>query len=227
MNNVTAIEKVDNSVVIEAKRQKTKISFSEYVFIYLIGGLVGTIYETLLNLIKGRGFMFCNGSIITPFNFVYGTGAVFIIMLLHNKHKVYEVYIIGMLGGGFIEYILSFLAEKLLGVLFWDYSNLLLNINGRTTIPIMLFWGLLCVAVVFGVYRPLDKLFNKIPKKTATVLAIVIVFVLVCDLSLTSLAVLRYGRRVAGMEALTFLGKFADTFFPDSFMKVRFPTIKF
>lgn len=227
MNNVTVIDKVKNSAAIEAEQQKTKISFAEYVFIYLLGGLVGTVYETLLNLVKGQGFVFCNGSIFTPFNFVYGAGAVFIIMLLHNRQKVYEVYLMGALGGGFIEYLLSFLAEKILGVLFWDYSDLPLNINGRTTILIMLFWGLLCVAVVFGIYRPLDKLFKKIPKKTAMILAVIMVVIVACDLSLTSLAVFRYGRRAAGMEAITFLGEFADSVFTDSFMAVRFPTIKF
>ena len=44
-------------------------------------------------------------------------------MLLHNRRKIYEVYILGALGGGFIEYVLSFLAEKILGAVFWDYSN--------------------------------------------------------------------------------------------------------
>ena len=67
--------------------EKRKISFAEYVYIYLLGGLVGTVYETILNLVKGKGFVFCNGSILTPFNFVYGAGAVFIIMLLHNRKK--------------------------------------------------------------------------------------------------------------------------------------------
>ena len=150
-----------------------------------------------------------------------------IIMLLHNRRKIYEVYLLGALGGGFIEYVLSFLAEKILGAVFWDYSKLPLNINGRTTIPIMLFWGLLCVAVVFGIYRPLDKLLKKIPPKTALIIAIIMTVIIVFDLSLVMLAVFRYGRRAAGVEAMTLIGRFADGVFNDSFMALRFPTVKF
>ena len=227
MENVKIIEKVETTKAVVSDKEKTKISFAEYVFIYMLGGLVGSIHEMLLNLVKGKGFTFCNGSIITPFNFVYGAGAVFIIMLLHNRRKIYEVYLLGALGGGFIEYVLSFLAEKILGAVFWDYSKLPLNINGRTTIPIMLFWGLLCVAVVFGIYRPLDKILKKIPPKTALIIAIIMTVIIVFDLSLVMLAVFRYGRRAAGVEAMTLIGRFADGVFNDSFMALRFPTVKF
>lgn len=227
MGNAELVKRVDAPAMEETVDKKNKIGFAEYVFIYLLGGIVGSVHETLLNLVKGKGFVFCNGSIITPFNFVYGAGAVFIIMLLHNKKRFYEVYVIGALGGGIMEYVLSFLGEKILGAVFWDYSSLPLNINGRTTIPIMLFWGLLCAAVVFGIYRPLDKALKKIPPKIALTVAIVATVIVVFDLSLVMLAVFRYGRRAAGAEAITFLGRFADKFFNDAFMSVRFPTIKF
>lgn len=210
--------------VAEAKR---KISFAEYVYIYLLGGLVGTVYETILNLCKGKGFVYCNGSILTPFNFVYGAGAVFIIMLLHNRKKFYEVYLIGALGGGVAEYTLSFLEEKILGAKSWDYSDLFLNINGRTTIPIMLFWGLLCLAVVYLVYRPLDKVFQKLPQKAMSISAIIIFAFLVFDLSLTMLAIFRFVNRSQGIAAVTFLGRIADIIFTDEFMALRFATLKF
>lgn len=46
------------------------MDFYKAVYIYMLGGLVGTIWETLLNFARGRGFVYCNGSILTPFNFV-------------------------------------------------------------------------------------------------------------------------------------------------------------
>ena len=76
-----------------------KLSFGKAIFIYALGGIVGTVWETLLNLFRGRGFVFCNGSILTPFNFVYGTGALVIILLLKNKKKLWQVFITGALGG--------------------------------------------------------------------------------------------------------------------------------
>ena len=52
------------------------MDFYKAVYIYMLGGLVGTIWETLLNFARGRGFVYCNGSILTPFNFVYKYGAI-------------------------------------------------------------------------------------------------------------------------------------------------------
>ena len=62
-----------------------KMNFYQIIFIYMLGGIVGTLWETLLNYINGNGFVYCNGSIFTPFNFVYGCGAVIIIACLHNQ----------------------------------------------------------------------------------------------------------------------------------------------
>ena len=129
----------------------------------MLGGLVGTVCETLLNLARGRGFVYCNGSIFTPFNFVYGVGAIVIVLGLGNFQKWWQVYLIGAAGGGIVEYALSFLEEIVLGTRSWDYSGKLLNINGRTTLPYMAFWGLLCLAVVFVVYDPLDVWLDTLP----------------------------------------------------------------
>ena len=55
------------------------------------------------------------------------------------------------------------------------------------------------------------------------IMSVIIVF----DLSLVMLAIFRYGRRAAGVEAVTLIGRFADGVFNDSFMALRFPTVKF
>lgn len=62
------------------------------VMIYLLGGIVGTLWETLLNFMRGDGFVFCNGSLFTPFNFVYGFGALFIILCLRKQTKIWQVF---------------------------------------------------------------------------------------------------------------------------------------
>ena len=49
------------------------------------------------------------------------------------------MFLIGALGGGAVEYILSVLEELVLGTRSWDYSAYFLNIGGRTTLPYMLF----------------------------------------------------------------------------------------
>ena len=216
-----------DGIVKKAAEQKGSMNFYKIVFIYMLGGIVGTVWETILNLCCGDGFVFCNGSIFTPFNFVYGIGAVVIILCLHNRTDWREVYIIGAFGGGAVEYVLSFLEETILGTRSWNYSEKLLNINGRTTLLYMAVWGLLCVVVVFAVYRPLNRWLDTISPKVMKTVAIVMAVILLLDLAVTVTVLLRYAARNSGKAALTAIGELIDKLCGDDFMRLRFPAMKF
>lgn len=220
----------DKSPELSARKNRGRfrsLDFGKCVFAYVLGGVVGTLWETVLNFCKGNGFVYCNGSIFTPINFVYGFGALVIwIFLANSNRKPYMTYIYGAIGGGIVEYLLNFLEEKILGARSWDYSNEFLNINGRTTIPFMLFWGLLCLAVVYGVYNPLAKIYDKCPKKVMTTIAIVLLAIVVTDLTITVTALARYSARQQGVAAKTELGLFLDRVFSDDYMKLHFPNQK-
>ena len=220
----------DKSPELSARKNRGRfrsLDFGKCVFAYVLGGVVGTLWETVLNYCKGNGFVYCNGSIFTPINFVYGFGALVIwIFLANSNRKPYMTYIYGAIGGGIVEYLLNFLEEKILGARSWDYSNEFLNINGRTTIPFMLFWGLLCLAVVYGVYNPLAKIYDKCPKKVMTTIAIVLLAIVVTDLTITVTALARYSARQQGVISKTELGLFLDRVFSDDYMKLHFPNQK-
>ncbi len=49
--------------------------------------------------------------------------------------------------GGTLEYLCSFFQEILFGTISWNYSDLFLNLNGRTSILYCFYWGI--IAVVF------------------------------------------------------------------------------
>ena len=212
----------------ESTKGKNKtMDFYKLVYIYMLGGIVGTIWETLLNFVRGRGFVYCNGSILTPFNFVYGIGAIVIIGCLHNQTKVWQVYLIGAVGGGAVEYILSFLEEKILGTRSWNYSNQPLNINGRTTVIYMAFWGLLCLTVIFVVYNPLNAWLDSLPQKPMQTVAVIMAVIIALDFIVTMSALIRYTGRYANKEALTAVGKYVYKIFNDNFMQKRFPAMRF
>ncbi|MCD8309283.1 MAG: putative ABC transporter permease, partial [Clostridia bacterium] len=204
-----------------------KFGVYKIVYTYALGGTIGTIWETLLNLAKGNGFVYCNGSILTPFNFVYGIGAVVIICCLRNKDSIAEVFLIGSVGGGAIEFILSFLEETILGTRSWDYTGRLLNIDGRTTVPYMLGWGLLCVVMIFLIYNPFNNALSGMPPAAAKAVAAVIAAIIFIDYAVMLAALVRYVCRSSGIQALTFIGEFIDSAFNDGFMKLHFPKMNF
>lgn len=215
------------SQVFQNKKERRMTLFYKSVCVYLLGGIVGTVWETLLNLCCGDGFKYCNGSLFTPFNFVYGVGALVIILCLQNQTRVWKVYAMGFFGGGAVEYLLSFLEEKLLGTRSWNYEGQLLNINGRTTLLYMAVWGLLCVAVIFLVYRPLSRWLDTLPVKPMFIFAIVATVILSLDLVMTVSAIIRYAGRNAGREGVLWISQVLDKLCNDDFMLRRFPNMKF
>ncbi len=211
----------------KTRSKKKKFGLYKCIYTYALGGFVGTLWETILNLARGKGFVYCNGTIFTPINFVYGIGAVVIIYCLHNRKSIIEVFLIGTIGGGAVEYVLSFLEETILGARSWDYSDMPLNINGRVNVPYMLFWGLLCVAMVFIVYKPLDFALDGLSPKAAKVSSMVIAIVIAVDLLVTVCALERYACRNMDIDAFTFIGRFIDRIFDDGYMKLHFPSLNF
>lgn len=205
------------------RKEKTRLAFYKVMCIYLLGGFAGTAWETLLNFCRGNGFVYCNGSLFTPFNFVYGFGAVIITLCLQNQSDARRVWLTGALGGGAVEYIINFLEEKLLGTRSWDYEGRLLNINGRTTLVYMAFWGLLCVVMVFLILRPLDRFLERLPSELMTKLAVLAAILCAVDLLITVGAIFRYAERSAGREGTLWIARMLDRFCNDDFMKIRFP----
>ena len=153
------------------------ICFEKLFAIFLIGSVLGSLYEEILNflLVYSRTGQFVweyrRGVIYGPFNIIYGIGAVIIVALLADKkHKWYETILYGSLLGGGIEYLVSFLQETFTHTTSWDYSHKYLDINGRTTLPFMLIWGLFSFLFVRYLYPFVSRQIEKIPYNLGKIL---------------------------------------------------------
>lgn len=71
-----------------------------------------------------------------------------IVIALRRIDLGWKVVLVGGLAGGMLEFAMSLIQQYLLGSRSWNYANEPLNIGGRTTVPFMLFWGLLCYLIV-------------------------------------------------------------------------------
>ena len=119
------------------------IFFSVYSF---TGWLIELVYRSWTQRRPvNPGFLF------GPFVPVYGTGALLIIAVqnyigaMHIAAQ-FAVYVILL---SVIEYITGEIFERLFGLKLWDYSQNMLNINGKICLPFSLAWGMLAMAVVY------------------------------------------------------------------------------
>lgn len=204
------------------------------IFIYLLSALAGNVYETVMFLFRRRKFVFSNGSITTPFNFVYGIGAVAICAsTIWVSDHWWAVMLSGALLGGIVEYILSFLEEKILHTRTWDYRYMKFNVNGRTGLLPIAVWGALSLLVLYGVYFPLvrhivEPYFLSTPSRAQTYHTVLTVLICYCafDLLLTTFVVMRYQRRNNGVPARNGFIRVIDKVFNDRYMERHFENTK-
>ena len=92
-----------------------------------------------------------------------------------------------------IEYLTSLILEVIFGLKWWDYTNELLNINGRVCLIFSLMFGLMGIIFTEWVYEPSKRLIEKIREKltTKTIWIILIIYIVIWTAD-TVFSVIRY-----------------------------------
>lgn len=117
--------------------------FAVYSF---LGFLLEVGYARLTHSLKPDRKCF----LLLPLCPVYGLGALAILTAAQFLYD--KPLLMALIGGGAAtaaEYAMDLFYEKLLGVSFWDYSDLPLNIHGRVCLPFSLAWSVLSLGLVY------------------------------------------------------------------------------
>ncbi len=115
--------------------------------------------------------------------------------------------------------------ELVFGTVFWDYSDMLLNIGGRTNVLFCFFWGVLAVVWINMIYPPMSKGIESLPALAGKIATWIVVFVMACNALLTSAAMLRYSTRPIQPEPANAFEEFIDRQYSDVRMEARWPNM--
>jgi len=208
------------------------VCFKKIFIIFIIGCIFGTYYEMILNLVRhylNDGTIFWetrSGLLYGPFSPVYGLGAAIMSYFLADKnYKWWQILLYGAILGGVVEYLLSFLQETFTGTISWNYNDDFLNINGRTTIPLMFLWGFICLVFIKILYPFLSNLIEKIPVHYGNIIFNIVLVLLIIDMLLSFTAVIRQALRRNDYPAYTFIGEFCDKVYTDERLKKSYPNM--
>lgn len=152
---------------------------------FIIYSVAGYIIESIFSIITKGTWESRQSFLYGPFCAVYGLGACIIIIFLHKYSKKYNtLFFGGFIIGSITEYMVSWIGELMLGVKWWDYSNMPLNINGRICVYFSIFWGFLSLYLIASFNPKIDRLINWIKSKfslkalkTLTISVIIILFI--------------------------------------------------
>ena len=209
-------------------------SFKKLFFIFVIGSIIGVLYEEILNTVKiylATGdivWELRRGVIYGPFNPLYGLGAVLVVYLLvRPNYSNIKTFIYGGLLGGTLEYSISLLQEIFTHTTSWDYSNHFLNIGGRTTIPFLIAWGIFTLIFAKIIYPYLSKWIEKIPINIGNIIFYILLIFLIIDMFISWTALFRGAMRKSDIEPITPIGRLYDRIYPDSVLSKHFPNTEF
>ena len=205
--------------------KKNKLNEINKIFlIFMIGSIIGYIVEMIVALVQEGHLESRQGVIYGPFTPIYGVGIV-IYYLAFQKIKTRDkkkIFIISMLLGGTVEYLFSFLQEKIFGTVSWDYSNWILNINGRTTLIHCTYWGVAGLLYMSLIEPIIPKIEEMIQKNGVKIVSAGVAVLMIFNITISSMAALRQKERKYNIQATSQIDIFLDENYPDEYMNKIF-----
>ncbi len=144
---------------------------------FILFSLFGYIAEMLMCVIvdkklTNRGFL-C-GPIIP----IYGVGSIFLILFLDPfRNNPWIVFFFGIIITTTIEYITSYLLEKIFHNRWWDYSVNRFNVNGRICLLNSSLFGFGSLIIIY-LANPTFQNFLSQMNKTALIITAIIIFII-------------------------------------------------
>ena len=129
-------------------------TFLLYFYIFFIYSIIGWIIESTYVSIKEKKFV-DRGFLIGPYCPIYGFGALGTILYLEQyKDNIITVFFLAVIICSILEYLTSYLMEKIFKARWWDYSDKKFNLNGRICGQNAILFGLGGVIVIY-IFHPL------------------------------------------------------------------------
>lgn len=132
------------------------------IALFLIYSFIGWIVEVSAFLIQDHKFV-NRGFLIGPVVPIYGTGGILITILLTKyQSDPIVLFCMAVVVCSILEYLTSYIMEKIFKTRWWDYSNKKFNINGRICLSNLILFGIMGLVMVYLINPFLINILNKI-----------------------------------------------------------------
>ena len=160
-----------------------------YFFMFMCYACLGWILEVTGKLIECKRFI-NRGFLIGPYCPIYGVGAILITLFLDRyKANIEVLFVMSVILCGVLEYLTSYVMEKIFKARWWDYSTKRFNLNGRICAETMIPFGILGTLVICVINPIFEYLLNLFNFETIKITAIVLLVIYLID-SIISLTIM-------------------------------------
>ncbi len=152
-----------------------------YFLLFLMYSFLGWFMEVSLSFWKQKRFI-NRGFLIGPYCPIYGYGSLLIILLLNRyKEDPILLFCMAIIICSLLEYITSYVLEKIFHARWWDYSDKRFNLNGRICLETMIPFGLLGLIIVYLINPFFQNILMSIPTTMIYLLAILLCLLFLID----------------------------------------------
>lgn len=137
-----------------------KFSFFSWFLLFILYSCMGWIIEVIKVKIDDKKWI-NRGFLIGPYCPIYGISALIMANYLSNyKDNIVTVFILALFVCCVVEYLVSFIMEKLFKTRWWDYSENKFNLEGRICLENCVYFGILGVILVYFINPSLIRIIN-------------------------------------------------------------------
>ncbi len=159
---------------------------------FILFSFLGWCLEVLYGIFELKKFV-NRGFLIGPLCPIYGIGCVLLYLLLQGyADDPIVLALLAMVICSILEYLASYLMEKIFKTRWWDYSNMKFNINGRICLEMIVPFGILGLLVVYILFPNVMNLLNFLPSLTIYISSSVLLILFLIDLAVSFKIIMRF-----------------------------------
>lgn len=176
-------------------------SFYKIILYFTLYSFIGWCMEVAYTFYTHHRFV-NRGFLYGPFCPMYGFGTTLVIVFSRPCNTgIIKLFFICATAASLLEYVTSYVLEKVFHSRWWDYSDNFLNINGRICISYSILWGILGVVVIKFLHPSgVGWLTELIPGSIRIKLMYAIIIYFIMDFTFTIISLVRLRKLFMQLE---------------------------
>ncbi len=155
--------------------------------LFLSYSIMGWLLEVIAVSLSAKKVVINRGVLIGPYCPIYGNSALIIILFLNKYYRdPITLFIMATLVCALVEYMASYLLEKVYNARWWDYSHKKFNINGRICLSYALGFGISATLIMYFVNPFLLGFFYSINSQIFIAIALLLLIFFIVDNVITT-----------------------------------------
>lgn len=151
------------------------------VVLFMIYSVIGWIVEVIDRLIIEKKLI-NRGFLIGPYCPIYGIGSLsFVFLLDRYLNDPLVLFVMAGIICAVLEYLTSYLMEKIFKTRWWDYSDYPFNLNGRVCLGNLILFGIGALIICYLAQPFLMNILISLPSIILNIIAIILSIIFITD----------------------------------------------